>query len=369
MKVEHITIYYPRAMHGDGGVTNVLWLWVESLHRAGVDVEILYDARLPVSVQRAVPDGVHSRAIPHRGRGRRTRPIRFHKQLEPSTLLILHSGYTAFNLIAGRAAKDRGTPYVVVPQGAYDPQVRGRGRAIRSVWEIAERRLLEQAAAVHVFFQPEVGHVHQLARDACTVTAAPAFDLPTEAWSPGAGDYVAWLGRYDVRHKGLDRLLDAMVLLPSSGRPSLRLRGRDHRETRHAVQELVDARGLTNDVSVEGPIDGLEKQQFLRNARAYVHPSRWESYGVALVENLALGVPCLTTTDVNLGADLTHNDAACVVRPDASGLAEGLAAVAADLLVPYGERGRAFVRDLLSHKVAAEQFLGQMDALHRVRTP
>jgi glycosyltransferase involved in cell wall biosynthesis len=369
MKVEHVTVYYPRAMHGDGGVTNVLWLWVESLYRAGLEIDLLYDPRLPISTRRSVPDAVRRRAIPHYGQGRQTRPIRFHEELKPSTLLVLHSGYTAFNLIAGRAARECGAPYVVVPQGAYDPHVRCRDRIIRSVWEVAERRLLERAAAVHVFFQPEVDHVLQLAPAARTVTAAPAYDLPDDSWTSGNNDYVTWLGRYDIHHKGLDRLLDAMTLLPTSKRPFLRLRGRDHKNSRIAVQELVDARGLTNDVSVEGPIEVLEKRRFLINAKAYVHPSRWESYGVALVENLALGVPCLTTTDVNLGADLTEYGAARVVRGDIYSLAEGLAEAAADMLIPYGGRGREFVRDMLSHQAVAEQFLSQTDALGPARKP
>lgn len=365
-----VAIYYPRAMHGDGGATNSLWLWAESLVRAGVEVEVLYDPRLPRSPTRSVPDGVRTRSVPHSGRGRFTRPRGLGRELDPSSLLILHSGYVLFNLIAGRVARSWKIPYVIMPQGAYNLQVRQKRRAIRLVWEVAERRLLERAEAVHVALPPEVDRVRQLAPAARTVTAATAFELPDAEWAPGDGvQYVAWLGRYDIQHKGLDRLLDAMALLPTQQRPLLKLHGRDHHESRQVIQAMVAERGLTENVTVGPPVDGAEKRCFLLNAAAYVHPSRWESFPVAMLESLAYGVPCLTTSDIDLGGELARSEAALVVPGTPAGLAEGLQLAATGLLARYGGLGRAFVRDRLKHDVAGNEFLSQLHELSRKVIP
>lgn len=365
--IKKVSMYYPRALHGDGGVTNSLWLWTESLQRAGVAVEVLYDPRLPSSRERSVPAGVCTRPVPHRGWGRLTVPWRLGHELDPSALLVLHSGYVPFNLIAGEVAHRNRVQYVVMPHGAYDLHVRDRRRAVRAVWEIAERRLLDRALAVHVFFRAEVGHVERLAPRARVAIAPTAIDAPGAEWAAGAArGYAAWLGRYDVRHKGLDRLLDAMALLPPHRRPCLRMHGRDHNDSRRAVEAMVAERGLADDVWVGGPIDGAEKWKFLLGASAYVHPARWESYGIALVENLAHGVPCLTTADINLGLELEEAKAALVVEGSAEGLARGLDAVAAGELSSFSTRGREFVRDHLNHEAAGRKFLSGVAALARV---
>lgn len=362
---KHVTSYYPRALRGDGGVTNSVWLWVESLRTAGVEVEVCYDGRLAAVGDRRAALREGARPVRHLGAGRLAVPVDL---IDPApkedSLLLLHSGYVAFNLWAAARARARRVPYVVTPSGAYDPHVRATRKLVRSTWERAERRMLEQALAVHVFFAAEVPHVHAVAPAARVVTSPTAFPLPEAVWrGTGQTPYVAWLGRYDVRHKGLDRLIAAMAHLPANERPRLRLHGRDSKQTREQVQALVDSHGLGSDVTVGGPVVGTEKVEFLLSAAAYVFPSRWESYGIALVEALALGVPCITTTDANLAEGLRADGAASVVDGSVEGLAAALAAVARGELTPVGTRGREFVRTRLNHAVAGQQFLEQVDDL------
>jgi glycosyltransferase involved in cell wall biosynthesis len=275
---------------------------------------------------------------------------------------VLHSGYVLFNLVVACGAVRRGVPYVVMPHGAYDPHIRARRRVVRSLWEVAERWVLTRAAAVNVFFSAETEHVRRLAPQAVTITAPTAFETPERGWrSSGARGYVAWLGRYDVRHKGLDRLLDAMVRTPRDARPALQLRGRDHKDSRAAVERMVRERGLVGDVEVGGPVEGAAKDRFLLEAAAYVHPARWESYGIALVENLALGVPCLTTMDINLGPELERAGAALVVEGSVDGLSRGLEAIGRGDAVHLGPRGRDFVRTRLSHGETGRALLAAID--------
>ena len=359
-----VTVYYPRAMIGDGGATNSAWLWAESLQGAGVQVEVLHAPVDADEFQRSIPAGITTHPVGHVGRDRLLRPRRLGAQLHGTTLLVLHSGYTLANLVAGRAAVQRGVPYMVMPQGAYDSNVRSRRRAVRSVWEIAERRHLERAAAVHVSMPSEIVHIHALAPAAHCVQAPTAFPLPEARWAaPDHGGYLAWLGRYDIRHKGLDLMIDAMAMIPAQRRPMLVLRGRDSKDSRRNVQDLVSERGLHGSVEVGPPVEGEDKESFLLGASAYVHPSRWESYGVALVEAMAYGVPSLTTTDVGLGPLLAADGAARVVPGTTDALAQGLQSVTDDEGKLLGQRGRDWVQQNLSHEAAAQRLLEQLSTL------
>ena len=367
-KIHKIAMYYPRALYDADSDANSLWLWAESLERAGLEVEVLYDSGRPIRRQRPASCTIKTRPVEHRGRGRLRVPINLCRGLDLATLLVFRSGYVLFNIVAGEQAKHHGIPYVTIPMGAYMPQVRETTRAIRSVWEVAERRFLANAEAVHVYFDCEVSHVRSLAPRARTIVSPTGFDVPESRWRGGGEHrYVAWLGRYDVRHKGLDLLLDAMAMLPMDKRPLLKMHGRDSKDSRLSVQRMVSDRGLDADVSVEERIGGAEKEEFLLEASAFIHPARFESYGIALVENLAYGVPCVTTDAINLGPDLARADAALVVEATAAGVARGLASIRSGTLDAYGPRGRMFVEQELTHENAARRFLDGLDAVERVR--
>ena len=345
--------YYPRAFVGDGGVTNAVWLWAATLARAGDDVRVLYDNRTARLPRFRLPNGVRVRGVAHLGRGRWCLPRRLSAELDSDRLLVLHSGYVLANLVAAAMASRSGVGYLVVPHGAYDSHIRTRRRPLRAWWERAERLMLEGAVAVHVFFESERDQIAELAPEARLIVAATPYDPPETAWGLGeAEQYIAWIGRYDIQHKGLDRLFDAMASLPKSARPVLRLHGRDSTNSREDVQRLVDERGLNDNVTVGAPLAGAEKSHFLLRARGYVHPSRWESYGLALVEGLALGLPTLVTADIAIAESLRTSDAAFVVDGSIRGLRDGLLRLAAPDVAAVATRGRTFVMDTLSHEAA-----------------
>lgn len=356
--IRSVTHYYPRAFTGNGGVTHAVWLWVASLQRRDVDVEVLYDPRGTRSPEVPVPAGARAVPLAHSGRGRTTRPCHLGGCLRPEQVLVLHSGYVLANIIAARQARSNGTPYLVVPHGAYDPNLRGHRRVLKRGWEVQERRMLHGAVAVHVFFEQERDHVVDLAPGARVLVAPTAYEPPDVGrQTNGSDDYIAWLGRYDVRHKGLDRLLDAAAMVPGSERKLLRLHGRDSKQTRQDVQRLVDQRGLGGSVLVGPPLSGDAKQRFLLGARGYVHPSRWECHSVALVETLALGVPALVTDNINIAESLRRAGAAMVVEGCAAALAGGLTRLGSDDLSELGRRGQALVRTQFSHESAADSWI------------
>ena len=149
--------YYPRAISDASGVTEALWGWAAALVDAGHEVQVLH-----AGGPRRSPDPRHERpgladeAIPHRGRGRTThRPIGLERWLRPSDILLLHEGWVMSNVVASRAARRAGCPYVVVPHGVYEPGIRRMLKPPRRLRDAVERRVVERAAAIHVFFESE----------------------------------------------------------------------------------------------------------------------------------------------------------------------------------------------------------------------
>lgn len=364
MRIVH---YYPTA-RVNSGVTIALWAWARAVAAAGIEVAVLHggenappDVRLDEGIGVTV-GGIHEQIVPHRGHGRLTaRPVGLGRWLRPGDVLLLHEGWVVSNHIAAAAARRAHVPYVVMPHGVYKSAWRTYLKPPVRVRERIERYLLDRSLAVHVFFESEIADIAHLAPRASFITAPTGFRVPAERWQ-GGGGYISWVGRYDPMHKGLDVLVDAMALLQPERRPRVRLHGYDFRGGRAALERRIAELGLGEWVAVGGVITGAEKAEFLSRADGYVHPSRWESYGIALLENLALGVPCLASSTIHLAADLRRDDAAILATPDARGLADGLVALAAappDL----GARGRALVERRFAWSTVIPEFLASLEAL------
>lgn len=356
--------YYPTARVGSG-VTIALWSWARALAASGVPVAVLHAGNQagaqqviddPAGAARDV-DGIEECVIPHRGRGRASmRPVGLRWWLRRGDVLVLHEGWVLSNHVAALEARLVGVPYLVMPHGVYARAWRGYLRAPRRPREIAERYLLEHAGGIHLFFDSEAADVLDLAPAARCFAVPTGMPVPEVRWE-GGGGYLSWVGRIDPYHKGLDLLVEAVAILPAEQRPRIIVSGYDYRGLASDLRSLVSSRGVGAWVELRDAIRGDEKCRFMRRADGCVHPSRWESYGLALMENLALGVPCLVSSGAHVASLLSDAQAAIVVRPTAEALAGGLVRLGAEgpCVAP---RGRRFVQERLSWDLAVSAYLG-----------
>jgi glycosyltransferase involved in cell wall biosynthesis len=358
--------YYPGAL-GNSGVTFALWAWARAQATAGFEVTVLHGGMdtnrgVPEFVSKSPIPGLTVQHVPHRGNHRVTRhPVGLARYLGRRDLLILHEGWVTNNIVAARAARRLGVPYIVMPHGVYDPAWTPYLKGPRAIRDPLERRVLEGANAVHVFFESEMAGVVRVAPAASFLTVPIGFDVPHTHWT-GGGDYLSWLGRIDPVHKGLDILVGGMALLPPAVRPSLRIHGYDYQGGLSRLQSLVADRGLGHWVRFGGALAGAEKLVFLQEAMGYVHPSRWDSNPVALVENLALGVPSLVSNSIHMAGALAPSSAAVLVPPTEEAIAQGLLRLTAER-DELSAKGRAFVAETFAWNVVIPRFLSELERL------
>ncbi len=155
--------------------------------------------------------------------------------------------------------------------------------------------------------------------------AAPRseYGLPPDAF------VLLFLGRLDVRVKGLDLLLRAFAGLPAD-RYRLVLAGPDWAGGKAKLEQLAEESGCRNRLHFPGPVYGDKKWSLLRLADGFVSPSRWEAYGISLVEAMAAGVPLVTSNTISIAQDLQAAQAALVVPLDSELLARALTKLQAE---------------------------------------
>jgi glycosyltransferase involved in cell wall biosynthesis len=191
------------------------------------------------------------------------------------------------------------------------------------------------------------------APDLSTAPATPRRDYGI----PQEEIVLLFLGRMDVRVKGLDLLVQAFSCLPSD-RVRLVLAGPDWQGGRAELERLADRLGCGNRIRFLGPIYGEKKWSLLRMADVFVSPSRWEAFSIAQAEAMSVGLPLVTSTKVSLAPSLKEADAAVLTPLAVKQLARAIFALAIDpeRRRALGHRGKAWAETHCNPDRAGRRF-------------
>lgn len=127
--------------------------------------------------------------------------------------------------------------------------------------------------------------------------------------------FILFLGTLEPR-KNLDALLRAYARLRArsgGGTPKLVIAGGKGWFYERVLAE-VDVLGLAADVLFPGYVPADELPWWYRAAELFVYPSRFEGFGLPVLEAMACGTPVITTTSSSLPE--VAGDAAILVDPD-----------------------------------------------------
>jgi len=181
-----------------------------------------------------------------------------------------------------------------------------------------------------VVLNPADGQAVRRCNASATVRVIPnCVDLPAlDEALPGHGEHILFLGRVQVREKGLDLLLTAYAA-SGAGLPLVIAGGGTRREENRLAALLATA---GPGVRWVGQVTGERKDSLLRRSAFVVLPSRAEAFGIAALEGMAYGKPVVHFGLPTL--DWMSGDVS--VRPFDTG---ALAAVLRDLATDQGRRG------------------------------
>ena len=175
------------------------------------------------------------------------------------------------------------------------------------------------------------------------------------------GGYVLAAGRL-VEQKGLDTLIRAYASAAAGlGGRKLVLAG-DGPE-RGRLEALADSLGLNGNVVFLGSVGRPRVVELLRGADVFAFPSRYEAFGVALLEAMAAGVPVVAARAGGIPEFAVDGENALLVPPDDEAALAGalmLLAGDAELGLRLGLGGRA-----QAQLHAWEAVAGRYESLYR----
>jgi glycosyltransferase involved in cell wall biosynthesis len=258
-------------------------------------------------------------------------------------LVTIHSLNLHPQLVAYRAARRAGVPYIVVPHGALDPWLRGRKRWRKRAADLLfQRRMLTDAAAVQFTTREEQlrsGWLLPRARvvpngvNVAVDRASPeAVACLRRAWRLDEGELVIlFLGRITAK-KGVDVLIRAVAQAggTAGARTQLVIVGPDDEGLTPKLIALSASLGIGERVRFAGPLYDDDKAAALAVADIWVLPSHTENFGNAVLEAMVAGAPVIISSEVNLARDVAEAAAGIVIAPTADALAGALTRVLSD---------------------------------------
>jgi type III pantothenate kinase len=160
---------------------------------------------------------------------------------------------------------------------------------------------------------------------------SPVDFLPARARDPAARPVTAlYVGRIEPEQKGLEDLLRAMALISSPDALSLRVVGEDWGGERR-LRDLARDLGITRRIAWTGSVSEEAKRTEYAAADLLVLPSRFEPFGIVLLEAMAAGLPVVATRVGGIPEVVVDGITGRLVPPrDPAALAEALQALASD---------------------------------------
>lgn len=278
----------------------------------------------------------------------------------------IHALFTFTSVAAGLIARLRGVPYVVRPLGTlaqYGMKER-RPRLKRASLALIEGPILRNAAAVHFTSEMEREEAQSLGVPMKGVVIPLGVEVLETARDANAHHTdnarlrhhtILYLSRLDPK-KNVEGLLRAVAqILPRFPNVSVTIAGSGTAQYEASLRRLAGQLGIGERVAWLGHVAGREKARAFNQADLFVLPSYSENFGIAAVEAMLAGLPCVLGRDVAIAREAKEANAALAVDPEPERICEALCLLLEDenFRRATGERARHFALSNYSSEAMA----------------
>jgi glycosyltransferase involved in cell wall biosynthesis len=271
-------------------------------------------------------------------------------------LVHVHALFSYTSTVTMAIARLRGIPYLITPHGLLCKWSLQQGASKKQAYLSAiERANLNRSQAIHFTCQQEQDDALDLNFKSATFILPLALaDVPLQI--PNAADLlrqnlhcpldepiILFLSRLHYV-KGLDYLIPALGKL-THHRFTFVLAGSGTPEYEAEIRALIRSSGLEDRTHLVGFVEGEQKNILIQGANLFAATSHLESFGLAVLEALAVGTPVLVTPGVGLATVVRDNDLGYVADLNIDAIATTLDRYLAnpDRSPFVGNRARQFI--------------------------
>lgn len=220
-------------------------------------------------------------------------------------------------------------PYIIVPHGGLTKEAQKKKWLKKKAGNLLLfGRFIKKAAGIQCLSQQELETTHwKNHKFIGTNGMSIPQSLPAEKSFNHGNLRFTYIGRLDAYHKGIDLLLDAVLLNAQHMRSSnskLDIYGPDYKGRYANVERMIQERGIGDIVTLHNKVSGADKERVLLETDIFVQTSRFEGMPLGILEALSYGLPCLITSGTNLKEFVEDYDAGWCTPTNAESIASGM---------------------------------------------
>lgn len=280
--------------------------------------------------------------------------------------VILHGTFNPPMAAMGRFLRKLEIPYVFIPHDPYVTELMSHGWLKKRVyWHFFEKRLLTKAVGVLLLSKLHVEPLQRLGFRGKTEVIPNGCNPEVEFFPRVSKEkhepkVIQYLGRMDRNHKGLDLLIDGFGQFSTKvGKEKvvLMLSGNDWFDRAELEKRVLDL-GLQKQIVFTGARSESSAEIFSK-ADLAVLVSRFDGFGLTLVEAMLAGCPVLVTETCGVSSHVQEGDTGWVVAAEVEAIAQGFekAWSERDGWELRGRQAREFVLNKLTWEQAASKSL------------
>lgn len=228
-------------------------------------------------------------------------------------MAILHSFYYMEYVITANALKKLHIPFFIEPHGSFGKQAMKKSHLKKVIANKTVFRSQIRDSQGYIFTnQAEyLDSVYRTKNELVIPNGiVPDVVYSAQSKSPSSikDPVIYFLGRYDIHHKGLDYLFDALDILERQGNKiTVKLYGTgDEKQMEYVSTRVSNYRNLN--VKDGGPIYGNKKKTALEHANILILTSRYEGSPMTVLDGLSYGNPCIATPGTNIADEVAGNN-------------------------------------------------------------
>ena len=260
--------------------------------------------------------------------------INLQREIKSFDVVFVHMWRAFQALVACTYAYHYNVPYLVKPGGSL-PRIMDKKKLKRIQDELFGHRILENANKVIAVSELEVEQFNHIGISSNKIVKIPnGIDLSEYEDLPLKGSFkkkyqisknekiILYLGRIH-KIKGIDLLIKAFAEIQNEIKNiKLVIVGPDDGFLT-SIKKLTLKLGIKNKVLFTGPLYGRNKLEAYVDASIYVLPSRYEIWGMTVLEAMACNTPVLLTKNCGL-SEFIHNKVGLSCEPNVENLTNSL---------------------------------------------
>ncbi len=376
MKILHVGAIKPSC--NAGGPNHSIRGLTASQAKSGMQVGLLPSLALQSGVSMEVIAGVHMLESPRKPHYNpwfisKNWISYIRKEFGEPDLVNFHSTYIPFHIALARQIRHLGWPYIVTPRGGMTRVAQNIKKPKKLISNILFfRSYIKYAAAIHALSDAEAEQIQSLFTVNKIITAPNAvneelFDMSDNLKPARLSDFaegvhlmLGFVGRLDVYIKGIDLLLQALAKVKSQlSAPMCKLfivgpffSNKDRDYCISTIQSL----GLKDIVKVVGSKYGQEKWSYFLACDLYIQTSRSEGMPMSVLEAMAMGRPCLVTSETRMGSIVREGGGwECEANPKSIASAIKSIYETKDSLKRLGQQSRKLIQSRFTWPIVARQ--------------